>query len=78
MLTTTLHWNLQWTILDHLFDKDFHVSPAFLADVPALQRRLRCAHHRDARGSESRSRRILPCSVPGAGWVQLPGVHAAC
>ena len=48
MLTTTLHWNLQWSILDHLFDRDFHVCPAFLADVPALQRRLRCAlpaHH---------------------------------
>ena len=43
MLTTTLHWNLQWSILDHLFDKDFHVCPAFLADVPALQRRLRRA-----------------------------------
>ena len=41
MLTTTLQWNLQWCVLDHLFDKDFNVSRAFLSDVPALQRRLR-------------------------------------
>jgi autophagy-related protein 9 len=41
MLTKTLEWNLQWAILDHMFDEHFTLRPAFLDDPAALQRRLR-------------------------------------
>lgn len=41
MLTKTLEWNLQWCILDAMFDDAFRIRPDFVNNPQALERRFR-------------------------------------
>lgn len=38
--TKSLEWNLHWTLLNHMFSRNFRLRPQFLTDVTALQRRF--------------------------------------
>lgn len=42
MLTKTLEWNLQWCILDSMFDDAFRIRPQFVQNPQALEKRFRC------------------------------------
>ena len=41
MLTKTLEWNLQWCILDAMFDDSFRIRPDFVNNPRAIERRFR-------------------------------------
>ena len=43
MLTKTLEWNLQWCILDPMFDDAFRICPHFVRNPQALEKRFRHA-----------------------------------
>ena len=41
MLTKTLEWNLQWCILDAMFDDSFRIRPDFVNNPQAIEQRFR-------------------------------------
>lgn len=43
MLTKTLEWNLQWCILDAMFDDSFRIRQDFVDNPRAIERRFRQA-----------------------------------
>ena len=42
MLTKTLEWNLQWCILDAMFDESFRIRADFVNNPRDIERRFRC------------------------------------